>query len=224
MVILTSRVHPGETNASWMMLGLLELLLNPKPGTEEEELVTRLKDHFEFYIIPMLNVDGVITGNYRCSLAACDLNRKWLKPSKILHPPVYATKKLCTQLQEHERKSFFLYLDFHGHSAKKNIFNYGNNRLDGGVPFPRTGKVTHTPATFPLVLSKQKGFDYFNFNDCTFSMPKIKESTARIAMFQKLRIPFVFTLEASFAGASKGYLAGQHFSQKDLMNVGKYVL
>lgn len=55
-------------------------------------------------------------------------------------------------------------------------------------------------------------------------MPKIKESTARIAMFQKLRIPFVFTLEASFAGASKGALAGQHFSQRDLMNVGKYVL
>ena len=94
VVILTSRVHPGETNASWMMLGLLEILLNPK-GTEEEELSMRLKDHFEFYIIPMLNVDGVITGNYRCSLAACDLNRKWLKPSKIMHPPVHATKKLC---------------------------------------------------------------------------------------------------------------------------------
>ena len=98
VVILTSRVHPGETNASWMMLGLLECLLNPRQGTDEEELVMRLKDHFEFYIIPMLNVDGVITGNYRCSLAACDLNRKWLKPSKILHPPVHATKKLCQHL------------------------------------------------------------------------------------------------------------------------------
>lgn len=43
-------------------------------------------------------------------------------------------------------------------------------------------------------------------------------------MFQKLKTPFVFTLEASFAGASKGHLAGQHFSQKDLQNVGKYVL
>jgi len=55
-------------------------------------------------------------------------------------------------------------------------------------------------------------------------MPKIKESTARVSMFHKLRIPFVFTLEASFAGASKGHLAGKHFSQQDLMNVGKYAL
>jgi len=55
-------------------------------------------------------------------------------------------------------------------------------------------------------------------------MPKSKESTARISMFHKLRIPFVFTLEASFAGANKGSLAGKHFSNGDLMNVGKYVL
>jgi hypothetical protein len=55
-------------------------------------------------------------------------------------------------------------------------------------------------------------------------MPKNKESTARISMFNKLRIPFVFTLEASFAGASKGSKAGLHFSQRDLTNVGKYAL
>jgi hypothetical protein len=55
-------------------------------------------------------------------------------------------------------------------------------------------------------------------------MPKSKESTARITMFHKLRIPFVFTLEASFAGASKGQLAGHHFSQGDFEAVGKYVL
>ena len=55
-------------------------------------------------------------------------------------------------------------------------------------------------------------------------MPKSKESTARITMFQKLRIPFVYTLEASFAGASKGSLTGKHFSQADYENVGKKVL
>ena len=55
-------------------------------------------------------------------------------------------------------------------------------------------------------------------------MPKSKDSTARITMFHKLRIPFVFTIESSFAGASMGELAGQHFSIGDLMNVGKYVL
>lgn len=78
------------------------------------------------------------------------------------------------------------------------------------------------PSLFPLMVSKQ--FDYFKFEDCTYSMPPSKASTARISMFHKLKIPYVFTLEASFAGASKGHLSGMHFSQGDLMNVGKYVL
>lgn len=55
-------------------------------------------------------------------------------------------------------------------------------------------------------------------------MPKSKESTARITMFNQLKIPFVYTLEASFAGANKGNLSGQHFSMRDLINVGKYIL
>lgn len=55
-------------------------------------------------------------------------------------------------------------------------------------------------------------------------MPKSKDSTARITMFHKLRIPFVFTLEASFAGANRGHLAGKHFSQGDFENVGRCVL
>lgn len=101
--MLTSRVHPGETGASWMMHGLMDTLLNPS-GNEEKELVKNLKDYFEFYIVPMVNVDGVINGNYRCSLAACDLNRKWIKPSKTFHPPVYYIKKLCDTLVERDKK------------------------------------------------------------------------------------------------------------------------
>lgn len=40
-----------------------------------------LREKFIFKIIPMLNPDGVIHGNYRCSLAGCDLNRRWKNPN-----------------------------------------------------------------------------------------------------------------------------------------------
>ena len=93
-----------------------------------------------------------------------------------------------------------------------NIFNFGNTGPENG--FVKRG-FHHPPSMFPLVLSKNPDFDYFNFNDCTFNMPPGKASTARMTMFNKLRVPFVFTLEASFAGASSGRLAGKHFSAGD---------
>jgi murein tripeptide amidase MpaA len=36
-----------------------------------------LRSKFIFKIIPMVNVDGVILGNHRVSLAGKDLNRKY---------------------------------------------------------------------------------------------------------------------------------------------------
>ena len=44
----------------------------------------------------MLNIDGVIVGNYRCNLSGADLNRQWIQPSKKLHPSIYYTKMVCS--------------------------------------------------------------------------------------------------------------------------------
>lgn len=88
-VVLTARVHPGETVGSWMMRGAINFLTDAQD--QEADL---LRDNFIFKLVPMLNPDGVINGNYRCSLAGCDLNRRWKFPSKTLHPTIYSTKKL----------------------------------------------------------------------------------------------------------------------------------
>ena len=70
-IVLTSRVHPGESNASIIMHGTLEFLVGDDDGAKY------LRNNFVFKIIPMLNPDGVIIGNYRCSLSCQDLNRQW---------------------------------------------------------------------------------------------------------------------------------------------------
>lgn len=62
-VILSARVHPGESNSSWMMKGIIDFLVS---NAIEARV---LREHFVFKIIPMINVDGVINGNYRCSLS-----------------------------------------------------------------------------------------------------------------------------------------------------------
>ena len=92
-VIISSRVHPGETVGSFMMRGILFFLTDP-----DNKEAMLLRQNFVFKIIPMLNPDGVINGNYRCSLAGCDLNRRWKFPSKMLQPEVYHCKKLIKQV------------------------------------------------------------------------------------------------------------------------------
>lgn len=117
-MVLTARVHPGETVGSWMMRGALNFLTDP--NSAEAQI---LRENFVFKCIPMLNPDGVTNGNYRCSLAGCDLNRRWKFPSKTLHPTIYHTKKLCKYL--HTERKVVLICDMHGHSRKQNIFMYG---------------------------------------------------------------------------------------------------
>jgi murein tripeptide amidase MpaA len=73
-----ARQHPGETPGSFMAEGIMDFLTDPDNSEAEY-----LRNKFVFKIIPMLNPDGVIHGNYRCSLAGVDLNRKWDNPHQV---------------------------------------------------------------------------------------------------------------------------------------------
>jgi len=64
--------------------------------TSENDIIADLRKNSIFYIIPMLNPDGVFLGNSRTSLAGVDLNRRWCKESLVpeIHPTIAAAKKL----------------------------------------------------------------------------------------------------------------------------------
>lgn len=81
-----------------------------------------LREKFVFKIIPMLNPDGVINGNYRTSLSGQDLNRTWNKPDPIKHPTIFHTKELIIRLSK--LRVIGLAIDIHGHSRKQGVFLY----------------------------------------------------------------------------------------------------
>ena len=85
-IVLTGRVHAGESGSSYMMKGVIDFLTGPTLFAKI------LRENFVFKIVPMINPDGVINGNSRCSLAAVDLNRCWIDPSKQQHETIYNTK------------------------------------------------------------------------------------------------------------------------------------
>jgi murein tripeptide amidase MpaA len=73
----------------------------------------------------MVNPDGVIHGNYRCSLSGRDLNRRWKEANKELFPEIYYIRN---QIYEISRsRNIKMILDLHGHTHKKKVFIYGCN-------------------------------------------------------------------------------------------------
>jgi uncharacterized membrane protein YgcG len=203
-IVISARVHPGEPQASWMMKGVLDFL------TGSSKTARILRNTFCFKIVPVLNPDGVMLGNNRCSLSGCDLNRQWKRPSRTLHPTVYYTKAMIRA--ENTHREVVLYLDLHGHSRKKNVFMYGCD--DKRRPRP-------TVRVFPKLLSwTQQGRSLFSFQDCSFQVRKGRDSTARVVVAKELGINNAFTCEASFCGPNFGPHKDTHFTPGQLQEVG----
>lgn len=116
----------------------------------------------------MLNPDGVVVGNYRCSLAAADLNRRWAKPSARLHPTVHALKRLLLRLQS--RQPIAMYVDLHGHSRKQHVFMYGCADVQRGDKRTASSSNCLLQQVFPLLISKEDTRGYFDFRSCNYSV------------------------------------------------------
>ena len=117
-IVISARVHPGETHGSFVCEGLMRFLTN---NLQVNNLLEQ--NNIVFKIVPMLNPDGVISGNSRTSVVGVDLNRKWHDPSEVLHPTIYSLKKLIQELGD----QVFAYVDLHAHSKKFGSFFYGNH-------------------------------------------------------------------------------------------------
>jgi len=78
--LITGRIHPGESNSSHVLEGFIRELL------KDNEVSVKLRNMYVFYIIPMLNPDGVVAGNFRTSYSGKDLNRQFNKLNKFIYP------------------------------------------------------------------------------------------------------------------------------------------
>eukprot|EP00035_Acanthoeca_spectabilis_P009729 m.171664 g.171664 ORF g.171664 m.171664 type:complete len:455 (+) comp14818_c0_seq5:328-1692(+) len=180
---LSARVHPGETPASYVMEGLLEFLLGDTPAAVD------LRDRVIFKIVPMLNPDGVVHGNYRCSSLGQDLNRCYQFPKQWIQPEIWAVRKLLTELTEKGNPAPTFYLDLHAHTASPNLFLYGN--------WHKREAQMERQWVFPRILAAHA--DDFSINQTDFNSHKAKAGTGRRALMDVMHPDAqIYTLEVSF--------------------------
>ncbi|XP_075455093.1 cytosolic carboxypeptidase 1 isoform X1 [Ascaphus truei] len=215
-IFLSSRVHPGETNASWVMKGTLAFLMGSSAAAQS------LRETYIFKIVPMLNPDGVINGNHRCSLSGEDLNRQWQYPNADLHPTVYHTKGLLQYLAAIRRVPL-VYCDYHGHSRKKNVFMYGCSIKETvwqtNVSTASCDMVEDSGyRTLPKVLSQIA--PAFSMTSCSFVVEKSKESTARVVVWREIGVQRSYTMESTLCGCDQGKYKGLQIGTKELEEMG----
>nr|XP_015198902.1 PREDICTED: cytosolic carboxypeptidase 4 isoform X2 [Lepisosteus oculatus] len=215
-IVLTARVHPGESNASWVMKGTLEFLCSTDPVAES------LRETYIFKIIPMLNPDGVINGMHRCSLSGEDLNRQWLKPDPTLSPTIYHTKGFLYYLNSIGRAPL-VFCDYHGHSRKKNVFLYGcsvkETLWESGVPLHALiFKEDPGYRTLPKVLDRIA--PAFSFNSCNFLVEKSRGSTARVVVWREMGVQRSYTMESTYNSCNQGVYKGLQLGTRELEEMG----
>ena len=206
-VIMIARQHPGETVGSYVIKGCIDFLLG---DSEEAE---KLREIYNFQIIPMINPDGVLVGNSRTGFAGCDLNRRWSKPNEIIHPEIFYTKSLILKTALSQNISFII--DFHGHFGAYNSLFYCNHKEQKEIC-----------SLFPYLCSKLSNI--ISFEQSTFSMPKYKNSTERLSLFRELEgndNNNIVALETSFFGTknTRNDEKNYYFNTKLLNEIGRDV-
>ncbi len=133
----------------------------------------------------MLNVDGVVLGNFRTSLYGKDLNRLFRKKQLFLIPQIEMCKDEFNNLLKIHKNKVMLFLDIHGHSSRRNAFCYGPGILDSNV--------FNDVRQFAKIIASRT--EIFRYPSCSFRIDHDKKTTAR-ACFSK-SVGLAYTIESS---------------------------
>ena len=191
-VIICGRIHPGETNASWVLHGIIDFLISKN--------ASQLRDNLVFKIVPLMNPDGVVSGNYRTSFIGKDLNRLYLqggddkeakynKMEDILKPEIIAMKRLIKDCKTDGSKGILAFIDVHHHSQKRGAFMFGPS-------YPIQNSKYMEVRVLPKLLSMLLP-DIFRLQSCKFKDHSYKENCARIYCEKEANITYSYCFECS---------------------------
>nr|XP_032800461.1 cytosolic carboxypeptidase 1-like [Petromyzon marinus] len=214
-VLLSARVHPGESNSSWVMRGSLGFLLGPSVEARALRLA------YVFRVLPMLNPDGVASGAHRCALSGEDLNRQWRSPCPERAPTVYHSKGLLLYLASVGHTPA-VFCDYHGHSSKKNVFLYGCS-LRETLWYSELGAncVSEDSSYRTLARLLATSAPMFSERSSRFLVERSRDATARVVAWRELGVRRSYTMETTYCGCDHGPYKGLQLGLRELQEMGE---
>ena len=146
VLLIVGRQHPPEVSGSFALFSFTETLL------ADTDLARQFRKHFQIIVIPLLNPDGVLGGNWRHNLGSTDLNRDW---GTFKQPETRLVGNLLDELDARGH-SVRVFLDFH--STDRNLF-YTQDETRPTVPpnFFQTWFARSTPRISDYPFTNEAG-------------------------------------------------------------------
>lgn len=110
VIVMVGRQHPPEITGSYGLRGFVPALYEQSP------LANSFREQYGIVLVPLMNPDGVVHGNWRHNMHDTDLNRDW---GPFNQPETQLIKDYLDALDA-SGKNVRLFLDFH--STKRNVF------------------------------------------------------------------------------------------------------
>jgi hypothetical protein len=110
ILFIVGRQHPAEVSGIYAFFAFAETVFG------DSDLARTFRERFRIVAIPLMNPDGVISGNWRHNLNGVDLNRDW---GPFTQPE---TQLIASLLDEFDASSAHLRMFVDFHSTRENLF------------------------------------------------------------------------------------------------------
>jgi hypothetical protein len=199
---VTARQHPAEAGGSWMAEGMLDWILSEQPAARE------LLRSAVVYLVPFMNPDGVLLGNYRVNRVGVNLNRVWNDADPSYAPSVAAVVREMESFVA-DGGNIAIFVDFHTHSSERKNFLIYNG---ADITSPQMGAEIEA---FTAVLNRINP----DFTAAGSEQGGIDTRLARAWAYQALGIHAV-TCEGSYQDVDHGPGAGHYMTVDRYLDLG----
>lgn len=198
-VLISARVHAGESPSSYILEGFLKKLLD-KNDAESKVLL----QNFVFVIIPMINPDGVAQGNSRFDLRARDPNGVYVNPKLKDEPGQYGIIQLAKEFGKEKR--LWMYIDLHAHCNRDSAFVFGT----------WSEGLEQQLNSFSFIRILDIYSQYFDYEESSWNHHNFPDGVAKNAVMYYSKCPHSYTLETSYYKGLKDSERYKKYTIQDL--------
>jgi murein tripeptide amidase MpaA len=79
----------------------------------------------DIHVVPIVNPDGVVSGNSRVSFAGVDLNRRWKINNSLEYYLIPEITSIRSYMAQFQTGKILMHLDFHGNDKSTRVILQG---------------------------------------------------------------------------------------------------